>query len=300
MNKNPDPLALNPDPWRIGLGQNQVLRHTMRRDRLALSWLLSTGAHVHDARGHESLRELVAERCGMLWVSGRSIQGVLLPSPYRKPVAVLRYLAIRSHSGCDTFFGTVLPHLESRLAEMGFGWLGLHRCPTWLVDEIARRGYAIKDRIVGYRRPHLRGDTPQSGSHSIRGATLGDVLSVLAVDCAAFEPFWRLNRLNIQRAARTCPYFSLTEEDGHVLAYLMAERMGTQGYVSRIGVRPDCQGRGLGTALMSHALSMMARDGLHSVELDTQENNERSQALYERLGFDAVGEVDVYWARSLR
>jgi GNAT superfamily N-acetyltransferase len=59
-------------------------------------------------------------------------------------------------------------------------------------------------------------------------------------------------------------------------------------YILAVGVRPDHQGRGLGTALLSPTLARCDRDGLPAY---LEASSERSAALYERLGFEHVREL---------
>jgi GNAT superfamily N-acetyltransferase len=59
-------------------------------------------------------------------------------------------------------------------------------------------------------------------------------------------------------------------------------------YVLAVGVRPEHQGRGLGTALLSPTLARCDRDGLPAY---LEASSERSAALYERLGFEHVREL---------
>ncbi|MFF9242145.1 GNAT family N-acetyltransferase [Streptomyces sp. NPDC014801] len=53
-------------------------------------------------------------------------------------------------------------------------------------------------------------------------------------------------------------------------------------YLWMIGVAPDRQGAGLGTALIEHVLERCDRDGVPAY---LEASNARSRALYERLGF---------------
>ncbi|MFJ9039512.1 GNAT family N-acetyltransferase [Streptomyces sp. NPDC102406] len=57
-------------------------------------------------------------------------------------------------------------------------------------------------------------------------------------------------------------------------------------YLWMIGVRPDRQGEGLGTALMAPVLERCDREGLPAY---LEASNARSRALYERLGFVFTG-----------
>ena len=99
------------------------------------------------------------------------------------------------------------------------------------------------------------------------------------------------------------------ESDGEAMGEIMAEtvsedlmsdlggfveQMGTfhphepHWYLPLIGVDPAYQGRGLGSALMTHALAVSDRAGLPAYLEATSESNRR---LYERHGFTVVGEI---------
>ncbi len=59
-------------------------------------------------------------------------------------------------------------------------------------------------------------------------------------------------------------------------------------YLPLIGVDPAYQGRGLGSALLSHALALVDADKLPAyLEATTLD----SRRLYERHGFEVVGEI---------
>jgi ribosomal protein S18 acetylase RimI-like enzyme len=62
-------------------------------------------------------------------------------------------------------------------------------------------------------------------------------------------------------------------------------------YVRDIGVRPDTQGRGLGSALMRPLLDRCDQESLPAY---IEASSERSAALYERLGFRHIEELRVW------
>jgi ribosomal protein S18 acetylase RimI-like enzyme len=59
-------------------------------------------------------------------------------------------------------------------------------------------------------------------------------------------------------------------------------------YILAVGVRPEDQGQGLGSALLAPTLGRCDRDGLPAY---LEASSERSAALYERLGFEHVREL---------
>jgi ribosomal protein S18 acetylase RimI-like enzyme len=68
------------------------------------------------------------------------------------------------------------------------------------------------------------------------------------------------------------------------------EIKGSHYYVRDIGVHPDLQGKGLGSALMRPTLERSDREGLPAY---IEASSERSAELYERLGFKHVKELRV-------
>lgn len=59
-------------------------------------------------------------------------------------------------------------------------------------------------------------------------------------------------------------------------------------YLPMIGIDPVQQGRGLGSALLKHALALVDRDGATAY---LESSNPKNVPLYERHGFEVIGEV---------
>jgi ribosomal protein S18 acetylase RimI-like enzyme len=293
------PYEAEPYAWRLPLGEQALLRQGARRDRLGLEWLLRTSRYAHSAQGQEPLLELLLEHPNLVWLRDRSIHAAVLPSLYRHPIAMVRYLIVRHAADLSFLFASALPHLEARLERLGVEQLGFHQCPDWLVTGIEAQGYRIQDRVLGYERGLSRHEPGQEAEFPLRPAEPEDVKDLLALDHAAFPPFWRLNAAIIESAMEGSGLFWVAEGREQLLAYLMAEGWGSEAYLSRIAVAPDRQGQGLGTALLKQALALLASQGIQRVSLNTQEGNARSRALYARLGFQETGEADVYWSKTL-
>ena len=57
------------------------------------------------------------------------------------------------------------------------------------------------------------------------------------------------------------------------------------GYLQRLAVTARSQGRGLGLLLVLDALNWLQRRGAQTARVNTQPDNERALALYQRCGF---------------
>jgi ribosomal protein S18 acetylase RimI-like enzyme len=112
-----------------------------------------------------------------------------------------------------------------------------------------------------------------------------DRRNILAVDHAAFDPFWRLDELGIHDALSATPASRLRVSAGQRVAYAITGRAAARGYLQRLAVHPDHQRRGWGTALVVDALHWLRRRGATTAVVNTQESNQQALALYLNLGF---------------
>ena len=111
---------------------------------------------------------------------------------------------------------------------------------------------------------------------------------MVAIDHAAFPPFWRFERTAIDDALRATPTSRVrvaVDAGDEPVGYAIAGRAGRRGYLQRLAVSPNEQGHGYGRDLVVDALSWMAARGAHDAVVNTQTDNQRALDLYVRLGF---------------
>ncbi|MEZ5144460.1 MAG: GNAT family N-acetyltransferase [Acidimicrobiales bacterium] len=128
---------------------------------------------------------------------------------------------------------------------------------------------------------------PARPPRRLRRGRWRDQPAVLAVDAAAFDPFWRFDARGLGEARTATPVarFRVAELHRHLVGYAISGRAGTISYLQRLAVHPDAQGSGLGYALVVDALRWAHRRGAASMLVNTQERNGRALDLYERVGF---------------
>lgn len=77
----------------------------------------------------------------------------------------------------------------------------------------------------------------------------------------------------------------VAEEAGHIVGVSTQFENEGIGWVGELGVRPGHQGRGIGRALLRHALADLAQRGLRIAALNVDSENERGATrLYESVG----------------
>jgi GNAT superfamily N-acetyltransferase len=136
---------------------------------------------------------------------------------------------------------------------------------------------------------HRLRSLPRGGDVVTRRARRRDHPAVLAIDQAAFVPFWQLDETTLTDAlgaTRTARFRVVDGPGGEVAAYAVCGRSAARGYIQRLAVDPHHQGRGYGTALLLDGLRWLMRWRARDALVNTQRGNERGLRLYLRSGFE--------------
>jgi ribosomal protein S18 acetylase RimI-like enzyme len=150
----------------------------------------------------------------------------------------------------------------------------------------AEAGFEVAERLHLLAHPMDR--LPRvTADATLRRPRRRERTDTLAVDHAAFEPFWRLDAqgLGDALAATAAVRFRVAERPEGIVGYAITGRADQRGYVQRLAVAPGQQGRGIGAALLLDGLRWLRRRGVREAVVNTQEGNERSLRLYMRCGF---------------
>lgn len=151
-------------------------------------------------------------------------------------------------------------------------------------------GFSVHERLHLLTRSLL--DLPRAAALDppLRRGRRADRDDLLAVDGAAFPPFWRLDGPGLDDAMSATPASRLRvapspADDPGVRGYAITGRAGPRGYLQRLAVDPARQRQGIGTALVIDGLRWLRRWGAGEVLVNTQQDNAAALALYESLGF---------------
>jgi [ribosomal protein S18]-alanine N-acetyltransferase len=130
-------------------------------------------------------------------------------------------------------------------------------------------------------------DLPPRQRRATRRGRIRHGADVLAVDQAAFGPFWRFDEPGLREALTAVPVtrFRVVHVGRALVAYAVSGRAAGQGYLQRLAVHPSHQRAGHGATLTADALHWMRRRGAVRAVVNTQLGNEPALALYLGLGF---------------
>ena len=93
-------------------------------------------------------------------------------------------------------------------------------------------------------------------------------------------------------------HYVVAEQNGELVGWAGLAAWTGESFVQTIAVRQDHQHAGLGRALLGDLLAEAKRRGERHVMLEVRANDERTQRMYARAGFEAIGRRARYYQPS--
>lgn len=171
----------------------------------------------------------------------------------------------------------------------------------------ARTGFELRDQLHILISWDTKTPFPRLGSEeriSIRRARAMDIERVLEIDHLCFEPFWQLDSQGIEEANLATPRSRYriaidTLDSREPIGYAIFGQGNSAGYLQRIAVDPQYQGKGVATALIQDGFQWLRRWRVHKVSVNTQTKNTKALNLYLGLGFKLQREgLSLYQCQS--
>ena len=161
--------------------------------------------------------------------------------------------------------------------------------------QVAQRLHLLDLSLVGWKAPPLvgrdsTGRTRVTPVHTER-LRVGDRAMAAEVDRAAFGALWAMDSVGIGETCAATPAHHARAVSGgqfhdqRLVGYAVTGRADRTGYLQRLAVRPEYQGRGAGTSLTRDSLIWMQRRSLTRAVVNTHTDNAIALALYQDFGF---------------
>ncbi len=115
-----------------------------------------------------------------------------------------------------------------------------------------------------------------------------DMDMMLAIDHAAFAPFWRFDRralVESTQATSKSAVFVIRDGNEGITGYAVVGYGHAISYLQRVAVDPQWQGSGMGRSLIRAAARSAKRHGSKALLLNTQLDNEQAIGLYDSEGY---------------
>jgi len=198
--------------------------------------------------------------------------------------------AFLEEEDAESFLAPLLQLAMGRLAELGAAMLTYVGTEDWLARRLSSAGFTIAESVVTLLRagadvPPLQPDSPIR----IRRPDEADIAAIARVDKEAFPTEWHYGESALRRALHANDVFLLAEDVG-IIGYAYGDVQAGSAHLTRLAIHPDRQGHGVGAALLAEAMRQFQERGAWWITLNTQRGNAISQRLYQRFGFQPIGQ----------
>jgi ribosomal-protein-alanine N-acetyltransferase len=124
---------------------------------------------------------------------------------------------------------------------------------------------------------------------TLRSMTGADIPAVHALERRLFPvDAWPLHMFHDELAQADTRHYLVAEEAGVIVGYAGLMCIEPIADVQTIAVVPECEGKGIGSALLTELMAESRRRRAADVLLEVRADNPRAQQLYRRFGFEQI------------
>jgi ribosomal-protein-alanine N-acetyltransferase len=257
----------------------------------AITRLLRTSEYVYQRFTLSELPLLLKRYPAVgLW-NDTTLYGFILSQVIKAPFAWFGGFGVSwtESKNYSSILSMLLDQLYVDLLSQGirsFNYSGNDANNDWLRALLLTRGFIPYQNLYSYDKFDYKVPTEGNQEVIIRPVDLTrDTPSLLTIEEACFEDFWRYDAASFYDVAATHPYFVVAEQAGKVIGYQFNALDDDYGYLVRIAVHPSAEHKGIGARLMTEAIHFFERSRATRIMLNTQEENHHAHHLYEWFGF---------------
>lgn len=130
---------------------------------------------------------------------------------------------------------------------------------------------------------------------AIREMTAADAGALAALDLQCFSMPWSERSFADEVENPIARYFVACDDGGKIIGYAGYWRVGDEADITNVAVAENMRRRGIASALLEKLVRLAGKEGLLLMTLEVRKSNAPARALYERFGFEALGERKSYY-----
>jgi ribosomal-protein-alanine N-acetyltransferase len=131
---------------------------------------------------------------------------------------------------------------------------------------------------------------------SVRGATAGDLDTVMGIERACFSAPWPRSVMADEIGGRSCSRVEVAEEPQGVTGFMIYWVIPPEAHLINLAVAPAAQGRGIGRAMVDRLLAVARAEDVSQIFLEVRASNLVAQRLYVEVGFEQIDVRRGYYA----
>ncbi|WP_243292904.1 ribosomal protein S18-alanine N-acetyltransferase [Bacillus sp. FJAT-47783] len=130
----------------------------------------------------------------------------------------------------------------------------------------------------------------------VRKMTIEDIEPVHAIERESFSSPWTKRAFEQELTENKFAYYFIIELGENIVGYCGLWIVFDDAQITNIAVLPQYRGRNLGEKLLSYVMDYAKELQAEQMTLEVRVSNHIAQALYKKLGFEAVGVRKNYYS----
>lgn len=130
----------------------------------------------------------------------------------------------------------------------------------------------------------------------IREMTWDDLDQVMVIERENFSVPWTETGFFTFLMREDALFLVAEDQDENILGYCGVLMSIDEGDITNVAVKRECQGQGIGKALVYALVDFTVSRGIHTLFLEVRKSNAAALALYEKMGFTRMGVRKNYYS----
>jgi ribosomal protein S18 acetylase RimI-like enzyme len=241
------------------------------------------------------------DHTGFVVLEDGAIQGSIAATAAPPPAAWVRLAVLRYGRHAATHLQTMLNFIFEHLTQEGISELAWMSNKRWADQWLPALGFSKEYWIEAYAKENL--DLPphqKPPNLHIRPILPEDFSPLVELEKETYAPLWRHSYKGLHLAWHQALSFDVALMNGRIVGFqhsVPAEN--NTAHLARMTVHPTMHGLGIGSALLAHTIQGYQNRGFTAASLNTQTDNQASQKLYKRFGFESINYKLPVWVRQL-
>ncbi len=273
---------------------NTLVRPADPKDHQQISNLIFFESRLHrHLDWHSPLDWLGAPFYWALEEAGQITAALACPTE-RDHIAWVRLFVYTGRWSAESAWNLIWAVAREKIAQAGGAKVAAIAIQPWFQEVLAGSGFENRQQIVmfewRYQPSFASTGIREPKGMRIRRMTEADLPEVEKTDAASFNSLWQNSLETTRKAFAQALYATVAENEEGILGYQLSTGGGQRAHLARLAVHPAAQGQGAGRALLSDLFRYITYAGISRLSVNTQNDNQASLSLYQRMGFTRTGE----------
>ncbi|MGV8027040.1 MAG: GNAT family N-acetyltransferase [Anaerolineaceae bacterium] len=222
---------------------------------------------------------------------GERINGVLSLAPDPAHLHWVRFFCIRQECKYSYVWEKLFSFSLERYPFKANDLVAALCYQNWMETLLQTNGWQKAQKVIVLLwRGTLPPKMEKEKDIQIRKMKLDDLSQVSLIDDLSFTSFWKFSPTTITLALEQSAYSTVAELDGKIVGFQISTADLYRAHLTRLAVLPEYRNRSIGASLVRNMLCHFSVPWIRQITVNTQHDNQASIHLYQRVGFEYLGE----------